>query len=68
MHSVLNNSDPCTKAFHDPVQLAAAFKSRFGMSPREVRLSGAPLLSTRAMDFSFPQHLIREVANTMTTA
>ncbi|KAB2729282.1 helix-turn-helix domain-containing protein [Brucella intermedia] len=47
--------------FHDPVQFAIAFKSRFGMSPRDVRASGARLLAAGITEFSFPEHLTKEL-------
>ncbi|WP_176038045.1 helix-turn-helix domain-containing protein [Brucella tritici] len=48
--------------FQDPTQFAAAFKSRFGMSPKDARASGAQLLSSGIMDFPFFQHLSQEIA------
>ncbi|MHC5233977.1 helix-turn-helix domain-containing protein [Brucella sp. LJL56] len=48
--------------FHDPAQFATAFKSRFGMYPRDARATGAHLLPINATDFSYPHHLSQEFA------
>ncbi|WP_273792603.1 helix-turn-helix domain-containing protein [Brucella anthropi] len=48
--------------FHDGTQFTKAFKARFGISPKDARLIGAPLLATPPAAFSYPIHLAEEAA------
>ena len=48
--------------FHNGTQFTKAFKVRFGMSPKDARIMGAPLLSSDPDAFSYPIHLTKEAA------
>lgn len=48
--------------FHDGTQFTKAFKARFGMSPKDARSMGAPLLASDPAAFSYTIHLTEEAA------
>lgn len=48
--------------FRDGTQFSRAFKVRFGMSPKDARQTGAPLLSPDMGNFDYTVHLSEEVA------
>lgn len=48
--------------FHDGAQFTGAFKTRFGMSPKEARETKAPLLSSDMGNFDYTVHLAEEAA------
>lgn len=48
--------------FHDGAQFTRAFKTRFGMSPKEARETKAPLLSSDMGNFNYTIHLAEEAA------
>lgn len=48
--------------FHDGAQFTRAFKTRFGMSPKEARETKAPLLSSDMGNFNYTIRLAEEAA------